>query len=460
MAHEKRNKNWMVRIGNLVEESIAKGIYELGQEAPVLSLAPDSSAQRYTVVGSAAQQTGATFSPAQHSDAPGSAAQHSDAPGAIAHHSTVTGSSAQHTGAPAFVTPEEKVWYRVPIPEGRCGDGSEYHIYIRKGCSDKLCVFFSGGGIAINKYMAARPVNGGSVAAWLPNYYWNNLRLFTQVMNIGVGITRNGADNPFDDWNFIVITYATGDMHVGDSRFLYRVSRDSVPEGKKPGDKAVLYFHGYQNFLAAMRTGKSLFPSASKLLIAGESAGAFAVPALAEQIVGEFYPSCRDVTLFSDSAQLLYKGWKRTLRDVWNARRELWMGANSRNITVDWYRGVCTRQGSRFRYLYSGSVRDYLLSAFYNDVTNKIYGTDSEIQEEYYRQMKRMIADLRRLSPEFSFFIHDWHRPLSMYKGGTIHTAVRQPEFTLRTQDDVTMAYWLSECVEGNMFDVGMQLLV
>ena len=130
MAHEKRNKNWMVRIGNLVEESIAKGIYELGQEAPVLSLAPDASAQRYTVVGSAAQ----------------------------------------HTGATAFATSEEKVWYRVPIPEGRCGDGSEYHIYIRKGCSDKLCVFFSGGGIAINKYMAARPVNGGSVAAWLPNY--------------------------------------------------------------------------------------------------------------------------------------------------------------------------------------------------------------------------------------------------------------------------------------------------
>ena len=29
-------KNWMVRIGNLVEESIAKGIYELGQEAPIL----------------------------------------------------------------------------------------------------------------------------------------------------------------------------------------------------------------------------------------------------------------------------------------------------------------------------------------------------------------------------------------------------------------------------------------
>ena len=34
MASGKIAKNWMVRIGNLVEESIAKGIYELGQEAP------------------------------------------------------------------------------------------------------------------------------------------------------------------------------------------------------------------------------------------------------------------------------------------------------------------------------------------------------------------------------------------------------------------------------------------
>lgn len=387
-------KNWMVRIGNLVEESVAKGIYELGQEAPVLA-----------------------------------------------------------------GEPEEKVWYQVPVPEGKCGDGSEYHIYIRKGCSNKLCVFFSGGGIAINEYMAARPVNGGSVAAWLPNYYWNNLRLFTQVMNINVGITRNGGDNPFDDWNFLIITYATGDMHVGDSDFTYHVADESDESSKKAGEEDILHFHGYKNFMASMRIGKTLFPQAQKLLIAGESAGAFAVPALAEQIVGEFYPACRDVTLFSDSAQLLYRGWKRTLRDVWKARRELWMGVNGRNLTLEWYRGVVARQGNRFRYLYSGSIRDYLLSAFYNDVANKVYGTDSQIQQEYYEQMKKMIADLENLTPEFHFFIHDWHRPLSMYKGGTIHTVVRQPEFTLRSQDDVTMAYWLSECVEGRSFDVGMQLL-
>ncbi len=388
---EKETKNWMVRIGNLVEESISKGIYELGAEAPILDGAP-----------------------------------------------------------------EEKVWYQVPVPEGKCGDGSEYHIYVRKGTSKKLCVFFSGGGIAINEYMAARPVNGGSVAAWLPNYYWNNLRLFTQVMNINVGLTKNGADNPFDDWNFLIITYATGDMHVGDCSFPYHVINE---KGNKTRKKAILHFHGYKNFMAAMRTGKKLFPEAEKLLIAGESAGAFAVPALAEQVVGEFYPACRDVTLFSDSAQLLYRGWKRTLRDIWQTRREIWSGVNGANLTLEWYRGVVARQGDRFKYLYAGSIRDYLLSAFYNDVTNKVYGTDSQMQDKYFRQMQRMIVELQRLTPDFRFFIYDWHRPLSMYKGGTIHTAVRQPEFTLRTQDDVTMAYWLHECVEGKPFDVGMQLL-
>ena len=393
--NHKGNKNWMVRIGNLVEESVSKGIYELGQEAPIL------------------------------------------------------------VGEPA-----EKVWYKVPIPEGRCGDGSEYHIYVRKGSGSRLCVFFSGGGIAINEFMAARPVNGGAVAAWLPNYYWNNLRLFTQVMNINVGITKNGADNPFDDWNFLVITYATGDMHIGNCRFTYHVPEDGGDGSAKAEEERILYFNGYENFLAAMRAGKKLFPEAEKLLIAGESAGAFAVPALAEQIVGEFYPACGDVTLFSDSAQLLYKNWKHTIRDVWNARPELWEGVNGRNLALEWYRGVCPRQGGRFRYLYSGSVRDYLLSAFYNDVTNKVYDTDSQIQDHYYRQMQKMIAELRKLDPDFHFFLHDWHRPLSMYKGGTIHTVVRQPEFTLRTQDDVTMAYWLSECVEGRPFDVGMQLML
>ena len=67
--------------------------------------------------------------------------------------------------------PAEQIWYRIMIPEGMAGDGSAYHIYIKRADPEKLCVFFSGGGVAWNEYTAARPVTGGKVAAGLPNYY-------------------------------------------------------------------------------------------------------------------------------------------------------------------------------------------------------------------------------------------------------------------------------------------------
>ena len=75
---------------------------------------------------------------------------------------------------------------------------------------------FSGGGVAWDEYTAARPVTGGKMAAGLPHFYWNNLRPLTQLMNIHVGITdENNAQNPFNEWNFVIITYSTGDFHIG-----------------------------------------------------------------------------------------------------------------------------------------------------------------------------------------------------------------------------------------------------
>ena len=149
--------------------------------------------------------------------------------------------------------PEKMTWYRVPLKKGLSGDGSEYYIYVKLADPDKLCVFFSGGGVAWNEYTAARPVTGGKVASRQPNFYWNNLRPFTQIMNINVGITdiRNEA-NPFRDWSFVVITYATGDFHVGNHDYPYKA---------EDGSDEILHFHGYVNFLESMKVAKELFPA-------------------------------------------------------------------------------------------------------------------------------------------------------------------------------------------------------
>ena len=86
----------------------------------------------------------------------------------------------------------------------------------------------------------------------LPNYYWNNLRPLTHIMNINNGITEIGnPSNPFDDWNFIVITYATDDFHVDNNDYRY-ISED--------GGEKIMHFNGLNNFVneSTLRSSKDV----------------------------------------------------------------------------------------------------------------------------------------------------------------------------------------------------------
>ncbi|WP_026651924.1 pectin acetylesterase-family hydrolase [Butyrivibrio proteoclasticus] len=346
--------------------------------------------------------------------------------------------------------PEKLTWYRVPLEKGLSGDGSEYYIYVKLGDPDKLCIFFSGGGVAYNEYTAARPVTGGKVAAHMPNYYWNNLRPFTQIMNINVGITDLNPDrNPFAGYSFVVITYATGDFHVGNNDYEYT---------SEEGNNEILHFHGYVNFLESMKVAKELFPNPKTLLIAGNSAGAFAVPALAGEIVDNYYPKTKNVTLFSDSGQLFYKHWRKTAKSIWKTKESIYKPIHSENITLDWYKSLYEQYGNRFKYLYSSSIYDYLLSAYYNDIIRKKYATDQDVQKEFYVQLQGFVKELKALTPEFGMFIDDWKIPI-ITMGGTVHTSVREPHFAFFTQDGIGMSKWLMDAVEGRVYDVGMDLL-
>ena len=345
--------------------------------------------------------------------------------------------------------PKEMVWYRIPIEEGISGDGSEYHIYYKKGTSKDLCIFFSGGGVAINARMAANPTTGGKMAAGLPNYYWNNLRPLTEFHNIHQGMMQIGnLDNPFHEWNIAVITYSTGDMHIGNHNYEYTA---------EDGTQQILHFHGYRNFLASMRQIRMLCKKPKRLLIAGDSAGGFAVPALTGDILERFYPDCKKVTVFSDSAQLIYRRWRTTARDLWQADPEFWMPLKTTNLTVDWYRALYERMGDRIRYLYAGSPRDYLLSAYYNDVMNGKYKSDRDVQAIFEKQMRKMVVDLKKITPDFGIFLYPFHAPFRLT--GTVHTAVRHPWFYQRTPAGMSLAEWLGDALNGKVYDANKHLL-
>ena len=341
-----------------------------------------------------------------------------------------------------------KIWYRLPLEDGLAGDGSPYHVYIKAGRTADLCIFFSGGGMAWNPYTAARPYTGGRMLSGEPAFYTHNLRPVTEFSNINRGITETeNPENPFDDWSFLVITYATGDLHLGDATLTYT---------DRSGKQRTHHFHGYRNYRAAMEKACAFFPAPGRLLIAGDSAGAFAVPALAGEIAEEFYPSCEEITLLSDSGQLETPQFAHILEEVWHAPAHLAKALDSPNPTICWYRRLHERYGSRFRYLYASSTRDHVLSAYYSELHGGGFRTDRELQTLFYDGLGTMVRSLKQMEPETGLFIHGIMNPLPL-RGGTVHTILREPFFYTRLKRGISMAQWLKDAVEGNIYDTGVK---
>ena len=353
--------------------------------------------------------------------------------------------------APELVgRPVRGLWYRIPVEGGLTADGSEYHIYLKKAAGEKgLCVFLSGGGIAWDEHSAAGPSSMDRLVAREPNYYWSNLRPVTEPLNIGFGMMDvRYKKNIFADWSILLIPYATGDLHIGRGELTYR---------GEDGKTCVAHFHGYENFRSGMELGAPYFPKPKKLLIAGDSAGAIALPALAPEIIDDFFPNCPDVSLISDSGLLTFRRWRSTIRDVWKADERFWKPSKSGNLMLDWYRELHAKKGDSLRYLYAGSTHDYMLAAYYNDMTNGLPRTDEEVQRRFCSQYRQMVMKLRETIPDMTFFIHDIRNMFS--HGGTVHTALRRPEFFHRNASGDTMARWLRDALDGNAYNVGTELL-
>lgn len=351
-------------------------------------------------------------------------------------------------------------WYRVPFKEGITGDGSPWHFYISKGHQRNLIIFLAGGGVAWNGFTAAHPTEAIGVLRGDPGFYWANLRPFTEFMNINQGITEiHNPLNSFSDWNMAVITYSTGDFHLGDSDFHY----------DKENPDRVMHFRGYRNFSIAMDEIKQRFPEPVNLLIAGDSAGGFGVPALSFEILKHYYPDRHNVTILSDSALLPWDGWKRTMRELWNTKAEITDRIKTDNPVTDWFYALYKEYGDRLRYLFTCSLRDEVLCAYWNSLKGNDYGSDIGLRDDFQERLKDMVYDLTDITSSFSFYINEYrfmpeaeiniplkNIPLRFMDSGTVHTCVRNPLFLTGKTDGVSMHEWLKDMVNGEHYSAGM----
>jgi len=150
----------------------------------------------------------------------------------------------------------------------RCFDGGQFAFLVNPGRSDKLLFYFTNGGACWENPFS---LPGGGWTLCLPSLW-----LGLTVTGLGMGFTRESADNAFSDFTFVAPAYCDGGAHVSNTTF------NGGPLGE-------LYQHGYNNSLATIEWSRNnLAQTLDKFVIGGSSAGSLGTMGWADHMLSTF----------------------------------------------------------------------------------------------------------------------------------------------------------------------------
>ena len=167
-------------------------------------------------------------------------------------------------------------WERVaPGGDCQCSDGSEFSFWVRDANPDKVVIFFQGGGGCFSAETCA-PDSG----------------LYNTKVDEGPTGESGLFDfaderNPIVDYSVVYVPYCTGDAHIGNATTEYA-----------PG--LTIQHKGYVNGTAALDHLVAVFPSATEVVVTGESAGSMASPLYAG-LVSDRLPDAK-ITVLADGS--------------------------------------------------------------------------------------------------------------------------------------------------------------
>ncbi len=324
--------------------------------------------------------------------------------------------------------PEIGTWYEIPVEGAKSSDGSEWHGIFRKGTDNKVVVYFFGGGVSITPETS----EGGK------KFFATTMLAQDFVAQGGIG--SSAEENPFRDWSFIVIPYATGDFHAGTGTY----------EGKK-----TVYHTGYSNYSAYIEQIKPYVGAPDTLLVTGFSAGGFAASLLADDVIGRF-PSAENVTVCVDSSLLLYDGWHDTAADLWKSPEEISGRLTTNNLVLDSLTALHEKRGSSVKILFDCSYRDNTLMQYQSYIDSGKMDRTRELCDNFQRDLKEMVNGLQTNIPDVGIYI--WSFAEDAETHNTRHTIISYNVFD-KLGNDRSVGEWISDAVNGNVRSYGLELL-
>ena len=168
-----------------------------------------------------------------------------------------------------------------------CFTGNQFSMFTREGSSNDLLIFLQGGGFC-------SPFACAAVDEGIP------------LIPFGI-LNPSDPQNPTATYNVGYVPYCDGSGMMGDNEV------DSDGDGEN--DR---FFKGIQNLSASLDIIAQTYPSPDKIVLAGNSAGGFAVHA-ALPLIRKLYPNARIAIINDSGVGILDPGGMQTLITYWNA---------------------------------------------------------------------------------------------------------------------------------------------
>lgn len=341
-------------------------------------------------------------------------------------------------------------WQEI-APKGNtiCSDGSPYKFYHQKGSSDNLHIFFQPGGACWDEESCNLPVHWQDKSKHVEGgiYYADALNMNEAAFQTGI-YRKDNPHNPLNDWNKVVVTYCSGDVHIGDAVRTYQ---------GKDGETKTIYHNGQNNTKSVLAWVKEHYPQADKVLVSGESAGGhgaiYYLPAIAKM-----FPNSQIFQL-SDGNALTTERFQE-ITNWWGVNAEQNFGFKTTNNTMnDGYLHALAlfKDESRVTMMQQNTLRDRAMVGF-QARTSRVAMSDA-VKARWQQDMVYATLQLKQASHNNYYF---WISNCQMDEESklTPHCMEWLDIFYTCKQDGLTFNQWLDNIINhGKRSDIGEQFL-
>ena len=155
------------------------------------------------------------------------------------------------------ISPTGAVQYQKRDLTPTCSAGTPYHFFVKRGSTNKLLMYYQGGGACWNGFTCDIPTCDPDVNPTGGDNPNNQQSGFGDLSN---------PNNPFREWNIVFTSYCTCDIHFGDKEQFYLMGIGNVVNIKH---------FGYQNARVVEKWAREHFVNPEQVFVTGSSAGAY-----------------------------------------------------------------------------------------------------------------------------------------------------------------------------------------